>query len=301
MSNVNPNPTTPRSSSRRPSVAQMRNDIAALQAWLASNQPVLAAVARRTNGNHTAINGLRRRLDVIDVQIERLEQRLGAVQASGDPNDPRLGAINGELERLVGRTEGFYTDLDTQLRDLRSRVDDHDTQLSDHDGRITELDGRMNVVGESTANAHMRIDVLSRHIFGIPGWVYPVGGVAGFVAALMWAAHDWTQTATVNNVAVVIKNVNADTWWAAWLCGISVAFVVIAILAAFARQRIDVRSSTAASAAIRANSRPATPVPAPAGNTPPAGPAQGPNGTQVWPAPAPPPVLTSAPAPAGRN
>lgn len=191
------------------------------------------------------VEELERKSDGITLGNQRaaqLEEQVQALQARIDALSEHIGipqfeAIMAEIQRIDERSDALWADLDKRQCQTDERVDKIDLRLANHNERIE---------ANASAIAFVRSRIDS---FGVPIWAYVVGAIAGVVAGVVWANHDWTETVQAGQQAISVVNSNAATWWAAVICGIAVAMVVTSILAAFTNATGNNDTQTEAGAA----------------------------------------------------
>lgn len=276
----------------RPTVAQLSRELTELRNQLPSINHNITELQRKSRGISTA----NKRATRLEGSVKELERRMGsladriALWGEG-ASESKIDAFQAELKRLNGRLDTHNAELSKHIDELEGRVDVVTDRVDKHDELFDELEGHVHIVGEATASAHTRIDVLTRQVVGIPGWAYLVGAIFGIVAGLIWAARDWTFS--VEGSDHVFTNSAADSWWAAVLCGLAV-FLIVTVIAGGIHMLIQKSkdTTTSSSASSSADARVRT-SPAPTADTPSDDPS-GSEDTRVQPAAAAPSSASAA-------
>lgn len=167
------------------------------------------------------VNMIGTRLERLEAVVRGFGAHAGAAQLQGWAN---------QLEELSMQTNASHGEIMSRIAELESRVDTHDTMFDNVRDLLAQAAGQIGTVGESTARAHDRLDVVERRVDliadrEIPWWTYVAAAVAGFVAFLIWLAIDFSSSTAVGEQMVEV-NSKADSVFVSLIVGLGIAISV---------------------------------------------------------------------------
>lgn len=175
----------------------------------------------------------------LDTKVRHLAERFE--KFGGLAGKAQLAAFGQEVERLQGMVNAAFSDLQQQHDALREQVDDHAVRICDLQEAQTGIVGEL----ELHARAFAAVASWAGRISPV-AWV--LGVIAGIIAGILWANHNWSQHATLNGIKVTVENTAANSWWAVALAGISAGLFVLFVVACFVSTPDDVRAAAESSA-----------------------------------------------------
>jgi hypothetical protein len=128
------------------------------------------------------------RLDRLTDRLRQLEENAAQFAGTTPPADFVKVFDDG-----VAQVKAEFTTLSQKLlNEVNGIVDDLRQETSD---QFEEVNGRIKIVGDSTANAHLRIDNIEPQSNGkMPPHGYAISVAAGLLAAIIWHSISWAST-----------------------------------------------------------------------------------------------------------